>query len=284
MLRDRLRARLDRMGAEVDYVRLAEEALGIRNAPAALARRLVSEALIVGDRRDEWTRAGARIVKAAPQAPGVYVLRDDMGIAIYVGKAINLKRRLASHFTPRRWLRLGPEMARVTQAQWHVVGSELEALLLEAEYIQSLAPKANVQVGSPSLRERQVPQALVHDVLVLLPAGDPELSALICARLTGQTLIARCRRDGSDVGSHVRQVFRFFTRPFASRGRDPKLELSPIVFSWLSGRGAAATRFDAREFESSGDIERCLASALSQRELFTERLVFRPASRQAPEV
>ena len=74
LLRDRLLARLRTMGAAPDYRRLAAEVLGISNAPEALARRLVEQALVLEDRRDTWLRTGERICERAPQGPGVYVL------------------------------------------------------------------------------------------------------------------------------------------------------------------------------------------------------------------
>src|SRR6476659_3990385 len=103
MLRDKLLARLAEMGDAVDHQRLAAEVLGIRGAPPELARRLVAQALVVEDRRETWRLAGERICAAAPPTPGVYVLRDEHGTALYVGKAVNLRRRLRAHFAARRW-------------------------------------------------------------------------------------------------------------------------------------------------------------------------------------
>src|SRR5258706_15390172 len=102
MLRDKLLARIAEMGAEPDHQRLAAEVLGIRGAPPALAKRLVAQALVLEDRRDAWRLAGGRICRDAPAEPGVYVLKDAEGRALYVGKAVNLRRRLRAHFAERR--------------------------------------------------------------------------------------------------------------------------------------------------------------------------------------
>src|SRR6266852_3018167 len=128
MLRDQLLARLREMGGAPDHRRLAAEVLGIRGASPDLARVLVEQALVVEDRHEAWRRAGERIVAGAPRTPGVYVLRDEGGRALYVGKAVNLRRRLRAHFAERRWRGLKAEMSRAAAAEWHVVGSELEAL------------------------------------------------------------------------------------------------------------------------------------------------------------
>src|SRR5262245_60273193 len=101
------------MGASPDYSRLAADVLGIRGAPPDLARKLVEQALVVEDRRAVWRRAGERIVREAPAAPGVYVLKDAADRAVYVGKAVHLRRRLRAHFAERRWRAIDAEMARV---------------------------------------------------------------------------------------------------------------------------------------------------------------------------
>src|SRR5262245_13495107 len=118
-----------------DYSRLAAEVLGVQNVPEALARRLVSQALVVEDRRERWEQIRDEVCADAPSRPGVYVLRDADGRALYVGKAVNVRRRLYAHFAKRRWSRLKPAFARVCAAEWQEVGSELEALLREATLI-----------------------------------------------------------------------------------------------------------------------------------------------------
>src|SRR5437868_4664797 len=170
MLRDKLRARLAEIGATSDHQQLAAEVLGIRNAPPELARRLVAQALVVEDRREEWRRAGERICAAAPATPAVYVLRGAECRALYVGKAVNLRRRLRAHFTERRWRAIQPEMAGVCEAEWIEVGSELEALVREQALIQELHPTVNVHIGAPALDTRAIPTALGREVVVVVPS------------------------------------------------------------------------------------------------------------------
>src|SRR3954471_21316331 len=166
MLRDKLLARLAEMGDAPDHQRLAAEVLGIRGTPPELARRLVAQALVLEDRREIWRQAGERICRNAPPTPGVYVLRDADGRALYVGKAVHLRRRLRAHFAERRWRAIKPGMSRAAGADWHEVGSEIEALLREAALIQELEPPVNVQTAAPDPDTREVPPALRRDVLV----------------------------------------------------------------------------------------------------------------------
>src|SRR4051812_20966387 len=210
MLRDRLLARLAEMGDSPDHQQLAAEVLGIRGAPPALAKRLVAQALVLEDRREIWRVAGERICRAAPPKPGVYVLKDAEDRALYVGKAVNLRRRLRAHFAERRWRAVKPEMARAAGAEWEPVGSELEALLREAALIAELQPPVNVQIGAPDLDARAIPRALVRDVLVLLPSIEDDSIELIAAAADGRTMIQRTRRSGADLVVHAQRIMRFF--------------------------------------------------------------------------
>jgi predicted GIY-YIG superfamily endonuclease len=251
-----------------DYQRLAAEVLGIRGAPPDLARRLVAQALVIEDRRDVWRRTGERICTAAPAAPGVYVLRDPDGRALYVGKAVNLRRRLRAHFAERRWRALKPEMSRVSDAEWIAVGSELEALLREADLIHALQPLVNIHIGPPALETRRVPRALVRDVVVVVPSVEEDSAELVAARVDGGWFLQRTRRDGAGLLVHTNRLVRFFRSPLR-RGFDIA-PLAPIVFSWLAGRGAHATRLDpdvpARALRS------LLAAVLRDERLFAERI------------
>jgi hypothetical protein len=276
LLRDRLIARLAEMGNAPDHQQLAAEVLGIRNAPPDLARRLVAQALVVEDRRDAWKRAGARIVAQAPAEPGVYVLRDELGRALYVGKAINLKRRLRAHFAERQWRKLKTEMALAADAEWEIVGSDLHALLREAELIHTLNPIVNTQTGAPELETRAIPAMLVHDVIVVLPSIESDSAELVAAREQGDCLIQRTRRNGADLAVHTSRLMRFFNSPLRRRfDRGSRGALAPIVFSWLAQRGAATTRVDPHSASSPRALRAQLAALLRDEALFTERLVVR---------
>ena len=271
LIRDRLLARLAEMGGAPDHQRLAAEVLGIRNATPELARRLVAQALVVEDRREAWRRAGEQIAAKAPAAPGVYVLRDESARAVYVGKANNLRRRLRAHFATRRWRGLKAPFARLADAEWQEVGSEVEALLREASLIEELQPAANVQVGAPNLETRAIPATLVRDVIVVVPSVDPESAELVAARADGGWLIARTPRDGSQLKTDAMRLMRFFQSPL--RDRFESSRLAPIVFSWLAGRGANASRIDPHDAPTSAGLRTRLRALLADADLFVERIV-----------
>ncbi len=276
LLRDRLLARMAEMGASPDYVVLAAEVLGIRNAPPLLAKRLVDQALVVEDRREAWLATGERLCADAPAVPGVYVLRDAPGRALYVGKANNIRRRLQAHFAARRWRHLKPEFARASSVEWHEVGSEIEALLLEAERIAALAPLANVQVSAPAMDRRAVPEALRRDTLLVLPSASEGAVELLAARAEGTVLLQQASREGKGLAARTAALRRFFAGEApAATAHDSRLlvGLAPLVFSWLAGRGASATRLDPHDVPSARELQRRLQLLFDDRLLFSERLV-----------
>ncbi len=83
---------------------------------------------------------------SAPQDPGVYLMRDELGHIIYVGKALNLKKRLSSYFIKESGhdMKTGILINHIRDFQVIVTASEHEALILESTLIKKHKPKYNV--------------------------------------------------------------------------------------------------------------------------------------------
>jgi len=100
------------------------------------------------------------ILNTAPTRPGCYTMKDSQGTVIYVGKAISLRNRLRSYFhssaqEDRKTRRLVNHIADI---EWIVVGSELEALILEMTLIKQHRPHFNVRMKD----DKRYPYIKVH--------------------------------------------------------------------------------------------------------------------------
>lgn len=87
-------------------------------------------------------------LKALPDSPGVYFMKDSTGKIIYVGKAISLKNRVRSYFQSSRNLnlRIRSMVEQVDRFEYITTNSEVEALVLECNMIKEERPKYNIRL------------------------------------------------------------------------------------------------------------------------------------------
>ena len=94
---------------------------------------------------EEQAFDGKAFAARLPTRPGVYLMKDAAGQALYVGKARNLRKRVASYFDARPKIdRIMLMVARIRDIEVSLTRTEGEALLLENEWIKSLKPRYNV--------------------------------------------------------------------------------------------------------------------------------------------
>jgi len=89
-------------------------------------------------------------IRELPETPGIYLFKDKQHKVIYAGKAINIKKRVLSHFYDKmtKEYKLGQETYYIDH---ETTGNELMALLLEAEYIRKHYPKYNQAQKRPGM-------------------------------------------------------------------------------------------------------------------------------------
>ena len=100
------------------------------------------------------------VLDSAPTKTGCYLMKDADGKVIYVGKAVNLRSRLRSYFHSSAMdnLKTRQMVHRIRDIDWIVVGSELEALILEMNLIKKYRPHFNVRLKD----DKRYPYIKVH--------------------------------------------------------------------------------------------------------------------------
>ncbi|MEZ6070670.1 MAG: GIY-YIG nuclease family protein [Pirellulales bacterium] len=101
----------------------------------------------LADRASGYPDAAAK-VKTFPQTPGVYLMKDDVGRVIYVGKAKNLRSRAGSYFlkAAAEERRTAELVREISDIDFLDADSEVDALLMEARLIKDTQPKFNTEL------------------------------------------------------------------------------------------------------------------------------------------
>ncbi len=91
--------------------------------------------------------AFSALLRSLPQKPGVYQYYDKEGKILYVGKAKNLKKRVASYFTKTHQSgKLRLLVRKIADIRFVVTATEMDALLLENNLIKEYQPRYNIQL------------------------------------------------------------------------------------------------------------------------------------------
>jgi excinuclease ABC subunit C len=87
--------------------------------------------------------------KRIPEHPGVYLMKDNEGVIIYIGKAKNLRKRVTSYFSrhdPKLGWKTSRLVERIADVDFVVTDNEIEAFLLESNLIKRYRPVFNIEL------------------------------------------------------------------------------------------------------------------------------------------
>lgn len=164
------------------------------------------------------SESGKTDVKFLPENPGIYIFYSE-NKPIYIGKAINLRRRVGSYFD----LDLDPKtkkmLSRATHISFVQVTSELEALLLEARLIRKFMPQYNIAAKDDK-----------HPLYIIITSD--KYPRVITGRKTDLKIIKFREYYGPFPSSgNVRQVLKMIRRifPFAEH----KVSKRPCLYSHI---------------------------------------------------
>jgi len=119
-------------------------------------------------------------ISRLPKATGIYLFKDKKGLVLYIGKAANLKERIKNHFQ-RLAFRDNLFIGQVAKIGYLANGSEIEALILEANLIKKYRPKYNVMWKDDknyfyvAITREQFPQIFLTHQIKLKTHLRPEL-------------------------------------------------------------------------------------------------------------
>ena len=107
-----------------------------------------------------WSEKLETILSSLPDSPGCYLMKDESGKIIYVGKAINLRNRVKSYFqkSSDHSYKTRRMVDNIRDIEWIVVDSELEALILEMNLIKEHRPFYNVRLKD----DKRYPYIKIH--------------------------------------------------------------------------------------------------------------------------
>ena len=217
-----------------------------------------------GSRPIDWSRYAFNraFLRSVPRAPGTYRFYDSDENLLYVGKSKNLHDRLASYFRERnsRAPRVQELLDRLHRIEFEATGSELEAILREAEQIRLDKPETNIQRNVHEGRG-----ARLRSILILEPAAPPKvLSAFL---IHESRLIARVAIGPR--GGGLRRIERILDDQFFFAPQGPTPATGPdldveLVVRWLASARDRAVAFDPTTLASAREVTDRLRWFLNQ--------------------
>jgi GIY-YIG catalytic domain len=196
-------------------------------------------------------------LKAIPAAPGIYRFLDRQGAAIYIGKARNLRVRVASYFVPgaRGTAKGRAILGQVFRIETQTVGSELEANLLEAALLAEHRPPLNRQF---EVHERPAPYGPRLNLVVVL--RDAEGPACTLHLLRGGRYLKRMPgiTSASDAPALHEAVDAGYFRGAGERQDEMEIDW-PIVSSYLRRYHDEVSVLDVDECASPAEASDRLA-------------------------
>ena len=187
-----------------------------------------------------------------PPSPGVYIFRDSAGRPLYVGKSTSLQRRVRSHFTDSAGFvrRRDGMLEQIDAIEWEPTGSELRALVREAELITALSPSYNRnrhwRIGRRFVRIGPAESAATHAAAVPRDDGADYLGpfptsrdARLASDAARRTFELPSRRS---VDKRVPAWRRNAAVAFLGVGREAALQVVDASKADAADRGALARR------------------------------------------
>ncbi len=203
-----------------------------------------------------------------PESAGVYMMKNNAGQVIYVGKSKNLRRRLRSYFLEME--RPGEKLEKIRDRVYEIVitltGSELEALLLEQQLIDEYHPQINKQV---KVHERDGKASQLYARIILLPGVVPDTICLYFIKPGQDYERLDYKADGSGMKEFRRRAELFFNSGISVASDNRQA----ILASWLCQNDDKVNSIDMRKYANMHDVERLVKDYAASMQVENSRVV-----------
>ncbi|MCL2183877.1 MAG: nucleotide excision repair endonuclease [Chitinispirillia bacterium] len=198
------------------------------------------------------TNITAKTLEELPDGAGVYGFTDKSGAYIYIGKAVNLKRRIGTYFrfnseSPEKLAKLRKDAHDLTI---HRCGSELEALIYEYRLIKKHKPALNTQYD---ISERKGSYKPIPDSVVILPHAQEGFLASVWIKKDQKVKLRACGADFADEEAIKKELQEYFYSGAlpASPEDFPELE---IVTRWVKRHRDDVSAISVSNMADVGEI------------------------------
>jgi len=217
-------------------------------------------------------RFNKQYLKELPASPGVYLLKDKKGNVFYVGKSKNLKVRIESYFINR--INLDEKgktiLENIYDISFELVGSELEALLLENKYINQFQPVLNTQLKvHPVLLAKYENKRLI----LFLPSAIKEKIKLFLVYGTKDIFSLDINCHKSELKKHRKLFEKFFFDHSTNLG-DYTSDQIEIFWRWFQANEELVNFLDIQKCVC---VDNCLTGVLNyiqDKDLFRDKIVY----------
>ncbi|MCS6970911.1 MAG: excinuclease ABC subunit UvrC [Planctomycetota bacterium] len=205
-------------------------------------------------------------IAGVPDQPGCYLWKNADGRVLYVGKAKQLRRRVASYAQRLADLpvRLQCMLGEAADLEWLVTGSEVEALLTEALLIKELQPKYNI-----ALKDGKT-----YPLLAITREPFPRVFVTRERQLPNAELLGPfpSATDLQRAVHFLQRVFRFRACDLEIREDDPARRSFSPCLNWHIKRCSApcTTRISAAEYQADIRALRAFVAGRGRSELLAD--------------
>lgn len=210
-------------------------------------------------------------IKSIPQNPGVYLMRSSEGAVFYVGKAKNLKNRLQNYFIKRSVAdrKLQIIFEKLFELTFEETGSELEALLLENQYINSYRPDVNKQIDVNTDFSLQIEK---DDVVVFQPALEPNFITVFFVNKSDKMFMRRLDRHDGNHKACESLLTMYFDNPI-EMASDYSIDQIEIFWRWFWIHKDNVSHIKPGWYASSDELLKKISEYIADPDLLSQRVV-----------